>query len=90
MTKVIYLLSLTIALFSFILGTLNGEISLFTCFVRSSIVFLGILFVFSMSGQLLKWVLINNGMKENLQIQNEDQNIEEINTENEDNEEEAE
>ncbi len=88
MTKVIYLLSLSIALFSFILGTLNSEISLFTCFVRSSIVFLGILFVFSMSGQLLKWVLINNNMKEHLQVQNE--NIEEINTENEDNEEEAE
>ena len=57
MTKIIYLFSLSVALFSFILGTLNGQIGLFTCFVRSSVVFLGILFVFTLSGQFLSWVI---------------------------------
>lgn len=60
MTKFIYLFSLSVALFSFILGTLNNQISLFTVFVRSSIVFLGILFVFSLGGQALSWVIQKN------------------------------
>ena len=69
MTKVIYLFSLSVALFSFILGTLNNQISLFTCFVRSSVVFLGILFVFSLSGQILRWVIKNNEQTTALQVQ---------------------
>ena len=69
MTKIIYLFSLSVALFTFILGTLNSQISLFTCFVRSSIVFLGILFVFSISGQILKWIIKNNSETTALQVQ---------------------
>ena len=69
MTKIIYLFSLSIALLSFILGTLNSQISLFTSFVRSSIVFLGILFVFSIGGQLLKWIIKNNEESTALQVQ---------------------
>ncbi len=71
MTKIIYLFSLSVALFSFILGTLNSQISLFTCFVRSSIVFLGILFVFSISGQILKWVIKNNVESMAIQVQHQ-------------------
>ena len=70
MTKIIYLFSLSVSLFSFILGTLN-QIGLFTCFVRSSIVFLGILFVFSIGGQLLKWIIKINGETTALQVQEE-------------------
>ncbi|MBN2280456.1 MAG: hypothetical protein JXQ65_07750 [Candidatus Marinimicrobia bacterium] len=69
MTKVIYLFSLSVALFSFILGTLNSQISLFTCFVRSSIVFLGILFVFSIGGQFLRWIVKHNEESTALQVQ---------------------
>jgi len=69
MTKIIYLFSLSIALLSFILGTLNSHISLFTSFLRSSIVFLGILFVFSIGGQLLKWIIKNNEESTALQVQ---------------------
>lgn len=69
MTKFIYLFSLSVALFSFILGTLNSQISLFTCFVRSSVVFLGILFVFTLSGQVLSWVVNKNEESVALQIQ---------------------
>jgi len=71
MTKIVYLFSLSAALFSFILGTLNGQIGLFTSFVRSSVVFLGILFVFSIGGQLLKWIIKNNGDTTALQVQNQ-------------------
>ncbi len=69
MTKIIYLFSLSVALLSFILGTMNSHISLFTSFVRSSIVFLGILFVFSISGQILKWIIKNNEESTALQVQ---------------------
>ncbi|MFP4547688.1 MAG: hypothetical protein ACLFQM_06110 [Fidelibacterota bacterium] len=69
MTKIIYLFSLSVALLSFILGTMNSHISLFTSFVRSSIVFLGILFVFSISGQILKWIIQNNEESTALQVQ---------------------
>ncbi len=71
MTKIIYLFSLSIALFSFILGTLNSEISLFTCFVRSSVVFLGILFVFTIGGQVLNWIIKNNEETKALQLKEE-------------------
>lgn len=72
MTKFIYLFSLSVALFSFILGTLNSQISLFTCFVRSSVVFLGILFVFTLSGQVLSWVVTKNEESVALQIQKQE------------------
>ena len=81
MTKIIYLFSLSVALFSFILGTLNSQISLFTSFVRSSVVFLGILFVFSLSGQILKWVMKKNDESTALQVQQQHAN--EINTQGE-------
>ena len=79
MTKIIYLFALSVALFSFILGTLNRQISLFTCFVRSSVVFLGILFVFSIGGQLLKWIIKKN--EEDLAIQMQQQKSEENDSE---------
>jgi hypothetical protein len=86
MTKFIYLFSLSVALFSFILGTLNSQISLFTCFVRSSIVFLGILFVFSLSGQFLSWIVKKNEKSTDLTVTNTKKNDEEE-QENEANEE---
>lgn len=92
MTKIIYLFSLSVALLSFILGTLNSHISLFTSFVRSSIVFLGILFVFSIGGQILKWIIKNNEESTALQVhqQNEPKTKQKETEENEEESEEVE
>src|SRR6056297_3722422 len=65
MNKIIYSFALFIAVITFIFCIISG-ISLFTCFVRSSIVFLGILFTFTIAGQILKVVIVmgNNSNKE--------------------------
>lgn len=56
MNKIIYSFALFVSVITFIFCTISG-ISLFTGFVRSSIVFLGILFTFSIAGQVLKLVI---------------------------------
>lgn len=57
MNKIIYSFALFIAVITFIFCTISG-ISIFTGFVRSAIVFLGILFTFSIAGQILRLVII--------------------------------
>ncbi|MCF7886279.1 MAG: hypothetical protein K9M80_07280 [Candidatus Marinimicrobia bacterium] len=57
MSKIIYSFALFISVITFIFCIVNG-ISIFTGFVRSSIVFLGILFTFSIAGQILKLVVV--------------------------------
>lgn len=57
MSKLIYTFALVVALITFVICTVN-DISLFTGFVRSALVFLGILFLFSIAGHLLRMVVI--------------------------------
>jgi len=57
MNKIIYSFAMFIAVLTFTLAIIGG-ISIFTSFVRSAIVFLGILFTFSIAGQILKIVIV--------------------------------
>jgi len=57
MSKMIYTFALFLAILTFILCIISG-ISIFTGFVRSALVFLGILFTFSIAGHLLRLVMV--------------------------------
>ncbi len=60
MIKQFYRFALALSLFTFILCISKG-IALFTSFIRSALVYIGILFTFFIAGHLLKWsVSMNN------------------------------
>ncbi len=57
MSKMIYTFALFLAVLTFVLCIIGG-ISIFTGFVRSALVFLGVLFTFSIAGHLLRLVVV--------------------------------
>jgi hypothetical protein len=54
MKKIIYGIALLTAILTFLICLVNG-ISLLAGIFRSGVVFLGVLFVFSIAGHLLSW-----------------------------------
>jgi hypothetical protein len=78
MSKIIYSFALFIAVITFIFCIISG-ISIFTGFVRSAIVFLGILFTFSIAGQILKFVVVMGNKAED----EEEEKSPEVGVENE-------
>jgi VIT1/CCC1 family predicted Fe2+/Mn2+ transporter len=64
MKKVIYGIALLMAIVTFLICLFN-EISLMVGIFRSVVVFLGVLFVFSIAGHLLSWGIMITGKKAN-------------------------
>ena len=75
MDKLAYKIALIIALFSFIIN-LVINISIFTGLIRSIAVYIGVLFVFFLSGIIMKWG-VNTMTPKTESSSDEDQNMEE-------------
>ena len=76
MDKLAYKIALIVALISFIIN-LVINISIFTGLIRSIAVYIGVLFVFFLSGIIMKWGI--NVMAPKTEFSSdEDQNLEEI------------
>ena len=76
MDKLAYKIALIVALISFIINLII-DISIFTGLIRSIAVYIGVLFVFFLSGIIMKWGI--NVMAPKTEFSSdEDQNLEEI------------
>jgi hypothetical protein len=68
MNKIVYLLALATALITFVLCTLQ-RISLGTTLIRTAIVYIGVIFIFFIAANLLRWSMIlspkNKEVKDN-------------------------
>jgi len=75
MDKLAFKIALIVALISFIIN-LVINISIFTGIIRSIAVYIGVLFVFFMSGIIMKWG-VNVMTPKTESLSDEDQNLEE-------------
>jgi len=76
MDKLAYKIALIVALISFIIN-LVINISIFTGLIRSIAVYIGVLFVFFLSGIIMKWGINVMTPKTESSSDEEDQNLEE-------------
>lgn len=87
MTKVIYYFALAIASITFVINVFSDN-GIFNGFVRSAIVFLGILFIMSISAHIMKGIMkLNNSKPKNTaKKEKEEQNPSEEESEEEERE----
>jgi len=57
MNKIVYLLALATAMITFVLCTIQG-ISVITTLFRMAIVYIGVIFIFFIAANLLRWSMI--------------------------------
>ncbi len=57
MNKIVYLLALATAMITFVLCTIQG-ISVVTTLFRMAIVYIGVIFIFFIAANLLRWSMI--------------------------------
>jgi hypothetical protein len=57
MNKIVYLLALATAMITFVLCTIQG-ISVVTTLFRTAIVYIGVIFIFFIAANLLRWSMI--------------------------------